>query len=106
MIVDHQPLAGSYVVEGTNGRLLVHLTDKRHLRTCMYHEDVKAYQEAVRMVLSVVRNPSMAADLQKQNRGLKGPYQSGLLGSQSVPHPSAGPRAAGYLQSIGSLANF
>lgn len=61
LIVDSQSSAGSYVAEGTNGRLLVHLTDKRHLRTWMYRDDVKAYEEAVRMVLNVIHNGSKAA---------------------------------------------
>merc|ERR1719420_1755272 len=79
MIVDHQTCAGSYVVEGTDGKLLVHLTDKRHLRTWMYYDDVKAYEDAVRMALSMVRDPSVGIS-------------------------SKGP--TGYVRSIDSLANF
>jgi hypothetical protein len=56
ILIDHQPAAQSYVLEGTNGRLMMHTTDKRHIRTWMYYDDVKAYEEAVMMALGSINS--------------------------------------------------
>lgn len=62
MIIDHQPAADSFVLEGTEGRLMMHLTDKRHIRTWMYYDDVKAYDEAILTALGCVYGRPMSAN--------------------------------------------
>lgn len=61
--MDHQPRAETYVCQGTQGRLLIHTTEKQHIRTALYYDDVKAYDQGILAAFSCVLGRPVAPNL-------------------------------------------